>query len=460
MGLKNLHNVIVALQEAQGTNEKIRLLEASGGDDLREYLNYVYSPEFNYYFTDMKKVTSLPGDESEVELHDMAVMLDRLSNREVTGNEAIVEINRFISNCDEQSAELFRYALLHDIRAGVSTKTINKAFPGLIPVTPYMRCDLLSNVNIDNWNFSGGDVVVQEKFDGMFCNFIVYPGLKSYKAVTRSGSMFPPHSFDHICNDILNGLDPDSPAFVIHGELLVRNVSTDELLPREESNGIYNSMLKEGHSLTDNHHPFMVAWDTVPLESFLNGALSNPYRDRLHILDTVIPNDSKHIQVANTVVVNSLDDALAIYQQNLKNGKEGIVLKNLNMPWKSGTSKFQLKFKLTVQAEFKITGFKEGSGKFKGMVGAILCESEDNMVETSAGAMKDDVRQYITDHQESLLGSVVSIKFNAMLDPIAPCPMYHLTHPRFDGLRPDKQEANTLKEIQDIIQNTIVAVKS
>ncbi|MDW5334816.1 DNA ligase, partial [Acinetobacter baumannii] len=68
-----------------------------------------------------------------------------------------------------KSGELLIRILRKDLRAGFSDATINKVVPDLIPVFPYQRCSLPSEVKLKAWPWKDG-IYLQEKADGMFAN--------------------------------------------------------------------------------------------------------------------------------------------------------------------------------------------------------------------------------------------------------------------------------------------------
>jgi hypothetical protein len=107
---------------------------------------------------------------------------------------------------------------------------------------------------------------------------------------------------------------------------------------------------------------------------------------------------------------NAIEEAEIIFKRYLDQGQEGIILKDLNGPWEDKRAKHQIKFKGELECDLKIVGLQEGTGKYAGMLGAVLCESADGIVKTSVGSgFSDDQRKTLG---PEIIGKVMAIKYN------------------------------------------------
>jgi ATP-dependent DNA ligase len=86
----------------------------------------------------------------------------------------------------------------------------------------------------------------------------------------------------------------------------------------------------------------------------------------------------------------------------------------LNGIWEDKRSKSQIKFKGELECDLKIVGVEEGTGKYAGMLGAIICESADGVIKTNVGSgFKDSDRQlYNVEFMHELVGKIAAIKYN------------------------------------------------
>jgi ATP-dependent DNA ligase len=157
--------------------------------------------------------------------------------------------------------------------------------------------------------------------------------------------------------------------------------------------------------------------------------------------------------LVESVEVATYKDAVNLFQKSLERGEEGTVIKSLNEVWKDGKSWYQLKMKIEMELDLKVVGFSEGSKgtKYEGTLGAFLVETEDGLLKTACGSglkEKDGVRDEVWQNQDKYLGSIITVKCNGLSKNSAGG--NSLYFPVFIELRPDKNNANTFKECQDI----------
>jgi ATP-dependent DNA ligase len=130
-------------------------------------------------------------------------------------------------------------------------------------------------------------------------------------------------------------------------------------------------------------------------------------------LRTMLENvkvQGKRIWIVTSTIVETIDQAQEIFQEYLALGHEGIILKDGNGVWEDKRAKHQIKFKGELECDLRIVGIEEGTGKYKGMLGAIICESEDGIVKTRCGSgFNDEQRKTLG---QEIVGKIVAIKYN------------------------------------------------
>lgn len=400
MNSSQLYDLIELIAATPKKTEKERLLKESDCPELRRVLKAAYDPTLNYY---IKKVPSSGVYQNE-NFSDLTwLMLDSLAKREVTGNEALDNLEATLDFLNLKSKELLSRIIKRDLRAGFSVSTINKVFKDLIPETPYMRCSLLSKVDTNKWDWQKG-VFSQTKFDGMFCNVTVLDGM--VLLTSRQGSEFPIEEFIDLAEHMLEFAEV---GYQYHGELLVIDTNGN-VLPREIGNGILNSVLKGG-VIPAGHYVKFIAWDMVELDVVEDKKkCDKEYWKRLRQLNQV--QQSQVFEVSKTRMLHNLDEAYAHYQELLAEGQEGSIIKNPNMLWRDGTSKEQLKLKLEFEVDLKIVGFTQGNGKNASTFGSISMESSDGLLKVDVSGMSDDLRMYAHLHRDELLDTITTVKAN------------------------------------------------
>lgn len=267
----------------------------------------------------------------------------------------------------------------------------------------------------------------QLKLDGM------YAAITNKKVITRNGSVFPsdllPAGFKQNMKTIPNGVE-------LNGELLVkRNGIT---LSRKEGNGMLNSLL-QGATLPTDCTLHYVAWDIE--DSNL------PYCDRF--IEVLAMCDGEYFSPVEYKMVYSLEQAAQHFQEMLSQGQEGTVLKNPKGMWKDGTSKDCVKYKVEAELDMKVVGVLEGTGKYKGMLGALQLESSCGKVKTDCGTgFSDKQRKEMFDSPPK----IVAIKANDLVDSKSK-DSYSLFLPVFLEERFDKSEADSFERIKAIFDS-------
>lgn len=368
-------------------------------------------------------------------------ILTGLATRELTGNAALTEIVVERNLMTKESAELFRRIITKDLRAGFSASTVNKALPGLIPTFPYMRCSLPKDADLEAFPWEKG-CFSQTKMDGEFANLNKSrPG--HLLLASRQGSRYPLDGF----SGIEGAAACLMPGTQTHGELLV--VYGKDLLPREESNGILNSVL-QGGEFPAAHWPLFVAWDQIPLSEVKEkGKCYTPYARRLASLSTQLDTgENKFIKLIDSRTVHSIEEAFAHFRELLAQRKEGTIVKSPDGPWLDGTSKFQVKLKGEFECDLKVKGFNPGEGKNAATFGSIVCGTADGLLEVGVSGMSDAVRRKFHESREELIREgIITVRANGIMEP-SNGGLHSLFLPRYVALRADKSEADSLARVK------------
>ncbi|MCK5662752.1 MAG: DNA ligase, partial [Thiotrichaceae bacterium] len=88
-------------------------------------------------------------------------------------------------------------------------------------------------------------------------------------------------------------------------------------------------------------------------------------------------------------------------------GGEGVVIRNPKILYHTGRSHSSLKVKSFQDAECKVTGYKKGKGKFKGLTGALFCQRDDKRIVTIGSGLTVKERE-----NPPAIGTIISYKYN------------------------------------------------
>lgn len=192
-------------------------------------------------------------------------------------------------------------------------------------------------------------------------------------------------------------------------------------------------------------------WDYITPEEYANAHNKVPnktkYKDRLVKLSELVTDmNSPNIHVIENHEVKSIDEALELTSKWMDQDLEGGVLKDKDGIFKNGTSKHQLKLKLELDVDVRITGFQEGTpGTAREKTfGAVLFETDDGMIKGRASGFIDEQLEDFNSRRAEMIGKVITIRCNDITRGRAN-EHYALSHPRFIEVRDDKTDTDTLE---------------
>lgn len=432
----SLYTIITSLQQEPSSNAKLDILQANKENSLlKEYLRVTHSPQINFYVSEktFPKYEQFSGYNLDLVYIETAIL--DFAHRFYTGSAMLKRLEHVHNGFCPEDAELYKMMLLKDIKAGIGAKQINKVWPDLIPVQPYMRCSLPSDVDTSKWDWEAG-VYSQVKADGMYC------AISNNKAVTRNGNCFDINSFDKgLQKDILD--IPDGCE--LNGELVIHLVDGG-MLDRKTSNGLLNSLLKSGEPLGSKYKLYYDIWDYQ-----LSGEQSHPYNERFRALLEFYSDQTQSIRVIETHICHNSAQSQQHLKQCLALGLEGTVIKNPKGLWKDGTSKDIVKNKIVADIDLLCYDVYEGSGKAKGKLGGLSLRSADGTVEVNVGiGFTDKQREEYWKHPP--IGCIIHITANDIVQEKKKN-SFSLFLPSFQEIRTDKNEADDFQKIKAIINN-------
>ena len=452
-----IYNIIQELNAENGSNYKMDVLRKHADNKLlQRVLKMTYDKvDFTYGISqntlDINDImiggqTSGMGSFDPGDM-DLAYALDILdeyfAKRRFTGHDARDAYRDLLYACDTGTAHVVMAIINRDLRINMGRSNINKVFKGLIVKPVYMRCGLFNNGKKSKINPEGS--IVQLKADGTYREFTVENG--AVICNSRSGE-----SYDY---PILNPtLETYQDGHYI-GELTVR-LADGTICDRATGNGLIKSMeLPEGAEIV------LDLWDYVTLEEYTNAANkikgTTPYHQRLATLLSIVGEELSpipvNINVIETYVINTIGEAMQHCVAWMEAGLEGGVWKDKDAIFRDGTSPQQEKMKLEIEVEVRIIGFKAGTvgTKREGRIGSLEYETDDKKVRGYVAGIKEEVLDDLLARWDETLNSIVSMTCNDITKSRSN-KHYALSHPRFNEIRTDKNETDTLERILETKQ--------
>lgn len=432
----SIYEIIESIAAIGSTNAKLAIIKANENNKaLKNVFFYAYNPRFNFWI----KAKTLPKVEGKHDIDSAAfVVLNTLIDREVTGDAARTQVEKFMETLTAEAQEIFARIINHDLRCGASDTLAMKVWPNLVPEYPVLLCDKFNaktekhlkqyENNVGYW--------VDRKCDGGRCLVKVDDeGIVSYHS--RNGSTLELFKrFDAQFSKFKN--------YVFDGELLALK-SNGIVESRKVSNGLYTKCVRNSLTKPEAETLCIVIWDAIPLAEYLNGIGTETYdvrRDFLNSQTTFWTNSP--VSVVEGKKVYTLAECFESYSQMRERGEEGVIIKVANSVWEDKRSKNYIKLKNTSEGDFKCIGTEEGSGKYKGMIGALVCESSCGKLKFSVGSgFKDEDR--VKDPAE-YLGRIIEVKYNEVITSKNKTTA-SLFLPIYSKVRYDKNVANSMAEL-------------
>lgn len=364
----------------------------------------------------------------------LATAIDSLEaefcTRKVTGNKSIERLRDILSELSKNDAEILKRIVERDLKLGIGKTTVNKVWKNLIVKPVYMRCGVFGEKTAAKINVVGA--YCQLKADGTYREATVDNEMVTFSS--RSGENYDYPLLDKILCKLPDGKYIGELTVVVDGVTMQRN----------KGNGLLKS--------DDPPHENIVfdVWDYVTLEEYDNALNkiknTTPYKERFLRLTEILTDVDGRVRLIKSHIVNDLSAALKLTSAWMDQGLEGSILKDQNAVFRDGTNLQQLKLKLEIDADVRITGFTEGFGRFTDTFGAMTFETDDGKIKGSVSGLKDADRKAYSLRREELIGQIISVKFNDLLDSDGN-DYQSLSHPRFIELRDDKDESDTLERI-------------
>ena len=432
----SIYDILEEIGSDAGRKFKVEVLGNNKHNELLQNIIYLALDPFTQFY--IRKIPKYTRGIHTITFSDALKQLHKLSRREYTGNAAIDMLTNILESLPDTEAKVIERIIQKDLKCGIAAATVNTVWPKLVHEYPCMLCTASDEKVISKFEFPA---MVQLKMDGMRFNAIVKNGKVEYRS--RNGKEI--HGIQHLDEAFLNM--GGSKDYVFDGELVVNDKGV--LLDRQTGNGILNKAVRGTISDLESHKIRATIWDVIDYEDFTVGYSSVPYEDRFKILKESILGDA--ISLVEHQMVEDIASARETFNSYLAAGQEGIILKAIDAPWEDKRVKHQLKFKGELECDLRICGVEEGTGKYVGKLGAIVCESEESAdgkyITVNVGSgFSDEQRVDLWHIRNELHAKIVALKYNSRIKNKQGKDSLFL--PIFLEIREDKEDADTYENIK------------
>ena len=192
----------------------------------------------------------------------------------------------------------------------------------------------------------------------------------------------------------------------------------------------------------------LAVFDIIPLAAFKEGICKTSQEKRHEIISNLESTGlfREHTKglvyvIPKKYVNMSTEEGKASFQEfnkmAIEQGYEGVMVKDPNAPYELKRSFAWLKIKPFLEFSLSVVGVEEGTGKYEGMLGAFICEGEEdgrNIKVNCGSGFSDEDRRDIWKNRDNMIGMIVEIRADA-LSLEDGSDVWSLRFPRFKGFR-------------------------
>lgn len=368
--------------------EKKKLLKQYESDIFKQILKYTYDPYIQFYIRgDNKKIKYSNNEIAQENYDSFFKLLDKLKNRELTGNAAINAINEYFQQIAQDQQILFTNILNKDLRCNLGAKIINSIFKNLISEYSVMLADSINNgrqLNTELIESLNYPVIADMKEDGVRA---------TYQQILRTRNGKEIVGCEHILEEI-QIIQSKYPNIILDGELEAATLNaTMQQLYRKKNQDMSN-------------------FKYVVFDCLFGIEDKTLYFERRKTLEKIFSEFTfKHIQITATKIIKNSNELIEYFESVDASGKEGLVIKtNSIYEWKR--SKNWLKMKKFDSLDLPLCDIIEGSGKLRNKMGALVVLYKDKKVNIGSGFSEEE-RESIWLNREQLLNkeTIVEVSY-------------------------------------------------
>ena len=376
------------MRSTSSSTEKVGIIKEAS-PYAHKALEYAYNPYKQYYVT--SKTCIKNSHLKQVHSLDLFEVLDKLSNREVTGHDAI----KLVNGLDDESI----YKIIDKdlgIRAGA--KVINKAIPNLIPTfsvalaKEYDSCDWK-----DGWYAS-------RKLDGVRCLAVVN-NEGECTLYSRMGKELT------TLNKVKTAIEATGIVSVVFdGEICL----VDEK-GNEDFQGIMKQLRRKNHQI---ENPAYMIFDMLDINEFNNQKGDIILSERLRTLRSWLQGrfiDNTILRYTDQTQIT--DDNHFNYWSELssKEGWEGVMLRK-DVSYEGKRTKNLVKVKKFFDAEYEVVDYdnddhevvRDGKSETIKMLAQVWIKHKGHRVKVGSGWSQEQRLQYM---DGSIVGKIITVRY-------------------------------------------------
>lgn len=418
---KELAWMFEKIKTKKNSKERQRILLNHQCYELKEVLKFLYDDRISTGM-DMARLTGyLPGENPMFKDASLVEVMAYVKEHNTGKVQDVLAVRDYIAQEPEYVPRLFLKQLFtKTVRAGMTAKTVNKVFPGLI-----YQHDIQQGFSYDQHPIKDGTYFyLAEKLSGP--RITVMNGIP----LSRTGKVIS--GIDYIMSDLKElGLED----WFVDGELIRDNV--DGIGANENYRKTMSLVMSKAE---DKPGLKMVIFDMFPMRQLSAGHSTWLYAERkktmLKLKERLRPEH--HVEVVDFLYEGTDQSVIQplLDRMNAEN-KDGMMM-NLNVPYLCKKHKGCLKIETFPTIDLMVLGMEEGAGEFSGTLGALKVEYKNKLLNIGRGFSREE-RDAIWKGELPVIGKIIKVKYKC--ESKAESTGYASLHlATFVGIREDKTE--------------------
>ena len=331
---------------------------------------------------------------------------------------------------DVECANLFMQLVCKDLSIGVDAKSINLAFPGLIPT---FDVQLAQKYFEKPEKLEGKYFAVTTKIDGG--RIIAVRENDQVSFFTRAGQRY-----EGLVDLEKEMLETFPAGTVLDGEITILE---NKGIPSKEA---YKRAMKITRADGLKHGLKMLVFDAMSLEEWKAQKCTHDYIERRLLLEGLFAYGPSHGVHTYFEVLPELyrgydtSKVLELLDEAIKNKEEGVMINICDAPYEFGRTWNLMKVKKMNTLDLEVVDYEEGSGRLKGTLGAIHVRYKNGNIVKVGSGFSDELRKQIWNHDIMIVGSIVEVQY--FEETTNADGGISLRFPVFKDFRPDKLVAD------------------
>ena len=375
---------------------KVKQLTKNQSDPLFCFvLEFLLNTDKKTGISTAKLSKTISSKVSFVTINDLKILINYVLMHNTGTDDVVRTVQYFIEQLPNLTLQNFVSEIItKKYKCGITAKVASEIIPDIIKKEHQV---MLAN------KFKGElkePVQISLKLDGIRCSALIDEN-NNIEFLSRQGKAITG------LNQITTALkDMDLQGYMLDGELIRIN---NDNLPSEENFKLTTSIVSSKEK--DKQGLEYVIFDIVPLEDYKKRECKWIYSKRKKIMKELI-KENEFIRIVPTfTITKSVDDIYKTLAQVEEQGQEGLMLNTLTGLYKFGKrSNDLLKVKTFNTCDIFCTGVEEGTGKYAGTLGAIICDYKGYKLKVGSG-LSDDQRDFYWNHPSKIVNRIVEIKY-------------------------------------------------